>query len=96
MFLAYEQRPLTRRERADKLKKRDFLSKYSGKALEVLNALLDTYIELGIYEIEKTEILNLSPFRIFGKPPKIAGLFGGRDGYLAALRGLEKELYRVD
>ncbi|MBQ7501669.1 DEAD/DEAH box helicase family protein [bacterium] len=96
LFLAYEQRPLTRRERADKLKKRDFLSKYSGKALEVLNALLDTYIELGIYEIEKTEILNLSPFRIFGKPPKIAGLFGGRDGYLAALRGLEKELYRVD
>ena len=91
--VAFDQKPLTRRERADNVKKRDFLSRYGGVAREVLEALLDKYSDEGIYEIEKTEILQLDPFRKFGKPAKIAVAFGGREGYLAALRELEREIY---
>ena len=93
--VAFDKKPLTRKERANNVKKRDFLSKYSGVAREVLEALLDKYMNTGIYEIEKTEILKLDPFMKMGKPAKIAGYFGGRDGYLKAVRELEAELYRV-
>lgn len=93
--VAYDQKPLTRRERANNVKKRDFLSKYSGVAREVLEALLDKYMNTGIYEIEKTEILQLDPFKKYGKPAKIATYFGGKVGYLAAIRELEEELYKA-
>ena len=93
--VAYDQKPLTRRERANNVKKRDFLSKYSGVAREVLEALLDKYMNTGIYEIEKTEILQLDPFKKFGKPSKIATYFGGKAGYLQAIRELEEELYKA-
>ncbi len=91
--VAYDQKPLTRRERANNVKKRDFLSKYSGVAREVLEALLDKYMNTGIYEIEKTEILKIDPFMRFGKPSKIAQYFGGKDGYLRAVRELEEAIY---
>ena len=91
--VAFDQKPLTRRERADNVKKRDFLSRYGGVAREVLEALLDKYSDEGIYEIEKTEILQLDPLRRFGSPTRIAGYFGGKNGYLAAVRELEKEIY---
>lgn len=93
--VAYDQKPLTRRERANNVKKRDFLSKYSGVAREVLEALLDKYMNTGIYEIEKTEILQLDPFKKFGKPSKIATYFGGKAGYLQAIKELEEELYKA-
>lgn len=93
--IAYDQKPLTRRERANNVKKRDFLSKYSGVAREVLEALLDKYMNNGIYEIEKTEILQLDPFKKFGKPAKIATYFGGKAGYLQAIKELEEELYKA-
>lgn len=93
--VAYDQKPLTRRERANNVKKRDFLSKYSGVAREVLEALLDKYMNTGIYEIEKTEILQLDPFNKFGKPSKIATYFGGKAGYLQAVKELEEELYKA-
>ena len=93
--VAYDKKPLTRKERANNVKKRDFLSKYSGVAREVLEALLDKYMNTGIYEIEKTEILKLDPFSKYGKPAKIAQAFGGKEGYLQAIRELEKELYEV-
>lgn len=93
--IAYDQKPLTRRERANNVKKRDFLSKYSGVAREVLQALLDKYMNTGIYEIEKTEILQLDPFKKFGKPAKIATYFGGKAGYLQAIKELEEELYKA-
>ena len=93
--IAYDQKPLTRRERANNVKKRDFLSKYSGVAREVLEALLDKYMNTGIYEIEKTEILQLDPFKKFGKPAKIATYFGGKAGYLQAIKELEEELYKA-
>ena len=93
--IAYDQKPLTRRERANNVKKRDFLSKYSGVAREVLEALLDKYMNTGIYEIEKTEILQLDPFKKFGKPAKNATYFGGKAGYLQAIKELEEELYKA-
>lgn len=93
--VAYDKKPLTRKERANNVKKRDFLSKYSGVAREVLEALLDKYMNNGIYEIEKTEVLKLDPFLKYGKPAKIAQYFGGRDGYLKAVKELEEELYEV-
>ena len=93
--VAFDQKPLTRRERANNVKKRDFLSRYSGVAREVLEALLDKYMNTGIYEIEKSEVLRLDPFMRLGKPSKIAEYFGGRAGYLRAVRELEEELYRA-
>ena len=91
--VAFDKKPLTRRERANNVKKRDFLSKYSGAAYQVLEALLDQYCNIGIYEIEKTEVLKLDPFLKMGKPAKIASYFGGRDGYRRAVKELEKEIY---
>ena len=91
--VAIDKKPLTRRERANNVKKRDFLSKYSGAARQVLEALLDKYCNIGIYEIEKTEVLKLDPFLKMGKPAKIASYFGGRDGYRRAVKELEKEIY---
>ncbi len=91
--VAFDKKPLTRKERANNVKKRDFLSKYSGVAREVLEALLDKYMNTGIYEIGKTEILKLDPFLRMGKPAKIAGFFGGKDGYIKAVQELEDALY---
>lgn len=91
--MAFDKKPLTRRERANNVKKRDFLSKYSGAAREVLEALLDKYMNTGIYEIEKTEVLKLDPFVKMGRPAKIASYFGGKDGYLKAVKELENQIY---
>lgn len=93
--VAFDKKPLTRRERADNVKKRDFLSRYSGAAREVLEALLNRYMNTGIYEIEKTDILKLDPFAKLGKPARIAGYFGGRDGYMKAVRELSQALYAI-
>ena len=93
--VAFDARPLTRRERANNVKKRDFLSRYTGAAREVLEALLERYMNTGVYEIEKTEILKLDPFKRMGKPSRLAALFGGKDGYLKAVRELEDEIYRI-
>lgn len=91
--IAYDQKPLTRRERANNVKKRDYLHKYSGAAREVLEALLDKYMDEGISEIESTEVLKLDPFRKMGKPSRIAALFGGKQGYMKAVQELEEEIY---
>lgn len=91
--VAFDKKPLTRRERANNVKKKDFLSKYSGIAREVLESLLDKYMNTGIYEIEKTEILKLDPFQKLGKPAKIAGYFGGKAGYMQAVKELEEAIY---
>jgi type I restriction enzyme R subunit len=93
--VAFDKKPLTRKERANNVKKREFFSKYSGVAKEILEALLDKYMNTGIYEIEKTEVLKLTPFDKYGKPSNIAKLFGGKDGYLKAVKELEEEIYKV-
>jgi type I restriction enzyme R subunit len=92
--VAYDQKPLTRKERAENVKKRDFLHKYSGVARQVIEALLDKYADEGISEIEKTEVLKLDPFRKLGNPVRIARFFGGKDGYKKAIKELEEEIYR--
>lgn len=92
--VAFDRKPLTRRERAENVRKRDFLSRYSGAAREVLEALLDKYMDTGIYEMEKTEVLRLDPFQRMGKPSRIARLFGGKEGYLRAVRELERDICR--
>ena len=91
--VAYDKKPLTRRERANNVKKRDFLSKYSGVAREVLEALLDKYMNVGIYEIGKADILKLDPFLKYGKPSRIASYFGGKAGYMKAVQELEDAIY---
>jgi len=93
--VAYDQKPLTRRERAENVKKRNVFGKYGEAAREVLNALLDKYADSSIYEIEDTDVLKLEPFTKFGKPSKIAQLFGGKEGYLQAVELLKTELYRA-
>ena len=91
--VAYNQKPLTRRERAEGVKKRDFLNRFKDAAREVLEILLDKYMNLGIKEIENTEVLNLAEFKKFGIPSRIAALFGGKKGYKQAIKEMEKELY---
>lgn len=93
--VAYDQKPLTRRERAEGVKKRDFLSRYSGAAREVLETLLDSYMNLGIKDIEQMDVLKLKDFQKFGKPARIAKLFNGKQGYEEAVRALENELYKA-
>lgn len=95
--VAYDQKPLTRIERVNNVRKRDFLSRYGEYARKVLEVLLDKYKDMGIYELEKTEILQLPAFRDLkiGKPSKIASYFGGKEGYLKAIKELEDEIYKV-
>ena len=93
--VAFDRKPLTRKERANNVKKRDFLSKYGDQAREVLEALLDQYMNVGIYELESMDVLKLDPLKRFGAPAKIVKLFGGKDGYLKAVRELEEKLYEV-
>lgn len=93
--VAYDKKPLTRRERANNVKKRDFLSKYSGVAREVLETLLERYMNTGIYEIENKAVLKLLPFKKYGSRSKIVSYFGGEEGYLQAVKELEEELYKV-
>lgn len=93
--IAYGAKPLTRQERANNVKKRDFFSKYSGAAKEVLEALLDKYMNAGISELESADVLRLDPLNKFGKPAKIAQLFGGREDYIKAVKELENNIYMV-
>lgn len=93
--VAFDKKPLTRRERANNVKKRDYLSKYQGVAKQVLEALLDKYADNGILELENNNILELSPFDKIGTPPKIIKYFGGMPGFMNALNGLKTELYRI-
>lgn len=93
--LAYDQKPLTRRERANNVKKRDFLNKYKGDARFVLEQLLEKYKNEGISVIEDASVLHMDPFRQFGSPGKIAKLFGGAKGYHEAIQELENEIYKM-
>ncbi|MBQ8691414.1 MAG: DEAD/DEAH box helicase family protein [Phascolarctobacterium sp.] len=93
--IAFDKKPLTRKERANNVKKRDYLNKYSDDAKAVLEILLDKYMNDGIYEIEKTEVLKLAPFDRIGSMAKIVKMFGGKAGYEKAVRELQEEIYEV-
>ena len=92
--VAFDRKPMTRRERANNVKKRDYLSKYQGMARQVLETLLDKYADNGIIELENENVLELPPFNQIGTPVKIIKLFGGITGYMNALTELKTELYR--
>ena len=93
--VAFDQPALTRRERANNVKKRNYFAKYEGKAREVLEALLEKYAEHGILNFESADILDHAPFNRIGKPQKIIRLFGGIDEFNKAIAELENEIYKV-
>lgn len=95
-YVAYGKKPLTRKERAENVKKKDFFSKYSKEAQAVLNILLDKYMNQGITEVEDIKVLSLADFASFGKPAKIVKLFGGKAQYEAAIRELESNIYELE
>lgn len=92
--IVFDKPPLTRRERADNVKKRDYFTKYGSQAKKVLDALLDKYADEGIEHIENLYTLSVDPFRQFGTPTEIINdYFGGKDKYMSALSDLEKYIY---
>lgn len=91
--LAFEAKPLTRKERANNVKKRNYFTKYGEKAQTILNSLLDKYAEDGLLTIESTEVLKLDPLNKLGTPMELIKAFGGKQQYLSALKELETKLY---
>jgi type I restriction enzyme R subunit len=95
--VAYDQRPLTRSERVNNVKKRNYFTKYGDQARAVLEALLDKYADEGITTIESAKVLQLKPFDSMGTPVEIINdVFGGRDKYESALQELELKLFNQD
>lgn len=95
--VAYGQPPLTRKERANNVKKRNYFTKYGEKARQVLEALLEKYADKGVVSIENPKVLQLEPFSEIGTPVEIINsVFGGKEKYEKALRELENELYNTD
>ena len=91
--VAFDMKPLTRRERAMNVKKRNYFTKYGEKARAVLEALLDKYADEGIENIESMEVLKLHPFDQYGSLVEIVKLFGGKQKYLEALKELKQQIY---
>ncbi|ESS67478.1 type I restriction enzyme EcoAI R protein HsdR [Methyloglobulus morosus KoM1] len=95
--IAYDQPPLTRKERANNVKKRNYFTKYGEKAKAVLTALLDKYADEGISTMESAKVLKLKPFSDMGTPVEIINqVFGGKDRYEQAIQELEQEIYNQD
>lgn len=91
--VVFDQPPLSRRERADNVRKRDYFTRYKGSARQVLEGLLEKYADAGVEHIEDIKILQLDPFRSIGSPIELVSSFGGRAQYLQAVKDLEQELY---
>jgi len=84
---------ITRAERANNVRKKNYFDKYSEKARKVLEELLDKYANEGIEHIEDINILKVSPFSSLGSPIEIIAEFGGRDQYFQAVESLQREIY---
>lgn len=93
--VAFDQPPLTRKERANNVKKRDYFTKYGDQARKVLETLLDKYADEGITNIESMDILRVQPLTDYGSPLEIINKFGSRNDYLNAIKELEQELYKT-
>ncbi|MGH8494117.1 MAG: EcoAI/FtnUII family type I restriction enzme subunit R [Moraxellaceae bacterium] len=91
--VAFDQPPLTRRERAEQVKKRNYFAKYGEQTRRVLESLLEKYADTGIENIEDIKILTLDPFKRMGTASELVSAFGGKPAYLAALAALEEALY---
>ncbi|WKZ64464.1 MAG: DEAD/DEAH box helicase family protein [Saprospiraceae bacterium] len=93
--VAYEAKPLTRKERANNVKKRNYFTKYGEKAQSVIKSLLDKYADDDLLTIESLDVLKLDPLNKLGSPLEIINAFGGKEKYIQALKELENELYKV-
>lgn len=94
LHIAFDRKKLmSRKERANKVRKQNYFNKYSKDAQKVLEALLDKYSDEGLQHLEDINILNVNPFSSFGSPVEIIQEFGGREGYYEAVSSLEKALY---
>lgn len=93
LHVAYGHRPIARKERAEKLKKGNYFDKYSDKARNVINALIDKYADSGIEHIEKPDVLKVQPFDMYGTPYELLNELGGSDGYETILNTIEEKLY---
>ncbi|MBA3035038.1 MAG: restriction endonuclease, partial [Desulfobacterium sp.] len=91
--VAWDKPPLTRRERAENVKKRNYFAKYGEQAQRVLNALLEKYADEGVIHIEEPQILSINPFSDFGTPMEIIKAFGGIKQYENAIQELEEQIY---
>jgi type I restriction enzyme, R subunit len=94
-YVAYDKPPLTRKERANNVKKRDFFTRYGDQARQVLEKLLEKYADEGVTDIESMEVLKVKPFTDFGSPVEIIKTFGSKTLYLQSIHELEFELYRT-
>ena len=92
---AFDMPPLSRKERAENVKKRDYFTKYGDQARKVLESLLDKYADEGIKNIESMQVLKLKPLDTYGSPVEIISLFGGKKKYLRAVKELEEQIYMV-
>ncbi|GAB4038695.1 EcoAI/FtnUII family type I restriction enzme subunit R [Spirosoma jeollabukense] len=93
--VAFDQKPLTRKERANEVKKRNYFGKYGDKARAVLEALLDKYADEGVVNLETLDVLRVQPLNKYGSTVEIVKLFGGKPQYLQAVRELESEIYKT-
>ncbi|MDO9340578.1 MAG: DEAD/DEAH box helicase family protein [Bacteroidales bacterium] len=92
--VAYDKPPMTRKERANNVVKRNYFTKYGDQARKVLENLLEKYADEGITDIESMEVLKVQPFTEFGSPMEIVKTFGSKKEYLKAIHDLEQELYK--
>ena len=92
--VAFDAKPLTRRERADRVKKRDVFNTYGDRARAVLDALLAKYADEGVFNLDDTNVLRIPPFTHLGTPVELIEAFGGRDDFVAAVHDLQSALYR--
>ena len=93
LHVAYDQPTLTRKERADRVRKTNYFGRYGDKARAVMEALLEKYADQGLESLESPDVLKVIPFPQMGTPVELIHAFGSRQKYAAALRDLEAHLY---
>lgn len=93
--VAYDQKPLTRKERVEQVRKRNYFTKYGDLGRKVISALLDKYADDAVLDLENPEIIRLDPLNKLGSPVEIIRAFGGKPAYDAAIHALTNELYGV-
>lgn len=93
--IAYDKKPLSRKERANNVKKQNYFEDYSEVAQKVLENLLDKYMNEGVYHLADAKVLRLDPFQKIGKPKDLINAFGGKKGWNKAIKDLEKGLYDI-
>src|SRR3989339_848666 len=96
LYVAYGQKPLTRSERAKKVKKDNYFDKYGEKARQIIDALLEKYSDEGIENLEDAEVLRVEPLKKFGRPLEIMKFFGGKKGYHKVVKEIEERIYKIN